>query len=82
MCDFIRTTIAVCLVLLTTACGGGGGSSGGGSSGGGDTGGPTTVNKSFTVSVDIIAATRVSNGDVVEIDTANLSQTGTLSATQ
>lgn len=69
MTKSIQLLVILAGVLWLTGCGGGG--SDAGSSGGGTTNPPSTsTDATFTVTLTDIAATRVSNGDAVAIDTS------------
>ena len=81
--NVIKTLLVISSVaLIVNSCGGGGG---GGSSttppttGGGNT---QSMTKSFTVSLASIEIRRVSNDGRVEVDTADISSSGTLAFNQ
>ncbi len=64
---------SLCVIVLT-ACGGGGG-------GGGGSAPPPPQNKTFTVGLESIEISRISNDDDIAVDTAGISS-DTLTYTQ
>ena len=74
---------ALFLSSALAACGGGGGSGSAPPSGGGTTTPqPTTVTKSFTVTVSEIDVSQTSTGESVVVDSSNVSASGTVEVSQ
>jgi hypothetical protein len=74
---------ALFLSSALAACGGGGGGGSAPPSGGGTTTPqPTTVTKSFTVTVSEIDVSQTSTGESVFVDSSNVSASGTVEVSQ
>jgi len=65
-------------LTVLAACGGGGSSDNGSSGESVATSNNQAVTKSFTVGLSRVNVSRVSNGDAVPVDTAGVSNTGTV----
>ena len=80
----LRLSITLMTGLLLTACGGGGGSSGGAPSpvSPAPPTGPQTVTKNYTIAVTEIGATGVSLSAGIEIDTTDITSSGTVTVTE
>lgn len=70
--------------LLLAACGGGGGSGGAAPSPASPAAptGPQTVTKNYTIAVTEIGAKGVTSGAVIEIDTTDVTSSGTVNITE
>lgn len=80
----LRLSITLMTGLLLTACGGGGSSAGAALSpvSPAPPTGPQTVTKNYTIAVTEIGAAGVSSGAGIEIDTTDLTSSGTVAVTE
>ncbi|MFV8783031.1 hypothetical protein ACNKU7_11455 [Microbulbifer sp. SA54] len=78
----MKKSLVLAAFALIAGCGGGSGSKGSDDSGNGGDGGSSTVTKTFTVSLEQVQVNRVSNGDPVEIDINEVSNSGSVTVSE